>query len=167
MEIERKFLLEKFPEKEIELGHLTVLARQFFEQTYLALTDLQELRVRKILVEKNGQQSKSFTHTFKEGHGLARKEIEYEISEEIYEQLIIGKQPLKKVRTKVQQGDTLFEIDDYTGFNMLTVEVEFTSVEEAERFEPPAWFGEEVGSEKEYRNKTLWVSLQHEQQDNE
>lgn len=164
IEIERKFLLEKFPYHEIEQGRIQVLSRQTFEQTYLALTDQQELRVRKIEEEVGGQISQSFVHTFKEGQGLSRKEIEYEISEELYQQLLQGRKPLKKVRTKVLYEDTVMEIDEYFGFDLLTVEVEFASEEEAQLFSPPAWFGSEVGSEKEYRNKTLWVSLQNDDQ---
>ncbi|GAA0375597.1 CYTH domain-containing protein [Bacillus horti] len=162
LEIERKYLLEKFPQDRISQGQFKVLARQSFEQTYLALTDYQELRVRKIVEEKEGQCTKSFVHTFKEGQGIARKEIEYEISEELYDQLIEGKKPLKKVRTTVVEEGMVYEIDEYSGFDMMTIEVEFKTEEEAKSFSAPEWFGEEVGSEKEYRNKTLWASLQKE-----
>ena len=39
------------------------------------------------------------------------------------------------------------------------VEVEFNSLEEAEAFIPPAWFGEEVTGNKQYSNAQLALAV--------
>src|SRR5690606_8991949 len=86
MEIERKFLLPEFPQALIDEGKLVIRSEQRIEQTYLAMDDQQELRVRRIQDIRSGETS--YTHTFKNGNGLVREEVEYGISGEIYEQII-------------------------------------------------------------------------------
>lgn len=159
-EIERKYFLKYYPHDQIEEGLLQFAGRKTIEQTYLALTESEEIRVRK-LNQEDGEPT--YTHTFKRGHGLSREEAEYEISAGIYRQLLdgTGRVPLIKTRTKVlDKSGQLFEIDEYHQFNLMTVEVEFGSEEEALGFTPPSWFGPEVGSQQEYRNKRMWASLQ-------
>jgi CYTH domain-containing protein len=158
-EIERKFLLPAFPSTELEQQTITFVSKQYIYQTYLAFSEDQEIRVRK-LVDKDGLSH--YTHTFKSGHGLVREEIEYAISEEVYSQLLArsGLIPLEKVRTKVHHKGILLEIDEYKQINLIVVEVEFPEVAAAEFFEVPSWFGRELGQEEEFRNKTLWVKLQ-------
>ncbi|WP_248925494.1 adenylate cyclase [Paenibacillus hamazuiensis] len=159
-EIERKFMLARFPEDEIRQGVLTVVSRKEIDQTYLAFSATEEVRIRRL--SENGRNE--YTHTFKRGNGLSREEIEYAISEDIYAQLLgsSGKTPLKKVRTTLVSADALhFDIDEYRPqFDLTVVEVEFADTLSAENFEAPSWFGRELGSEEEYRNKKLWLSLQ-------
>lgn len=160
-EIERKFFLAADPQELLVSGALQPAGRVVIEQTYLALTETEEIRIRRLFPE--GEGTPSYTHTYKRGHGLSRGEAEVEIGEEIYKQLLegSGRLPLVKTRTKVRDASGhLFEIDDYHQFDLKTVEVEFVSEEEAMAFEAPSWFGEEVGSQQEYRNKTLWRSVQ-------
>lgn len=160
-EIERKYFLSAYPQALLDSGELKLAGREVIEQTYLALTESEEIRIRRLAPE-NGEPA-HFTHTYKRGHGLSRGEAEYEISEEIYNQLLegSGRHPLIKTRTRVLDGaGRLFEIDTYHQFNLKTVEAEFATVEEAVGFTPPSWFGEEVGSQQEYRNKTLWRTVQ-------
>lgn len=78
-EIERKFMLTEFPDSLVQEGVLVPVKEQRIEQTYLAIDDTQELRVRKIRDMVTGEFE--FTHTFKNGNGLVREEIEYSISE--------------------------------------------------------------------------------------
>lgn len=161
LEIERKYLLAAIPKDLIESGALQRSGRLRIEQTYLAFSGPEEVRVRKLTDEDNG--AVSYTHTFKRGTGLAREEVEYTISEDIYLQLLenSGRSPLLKTRTKVTDSTgRLYEIDDYHQFGLLTVEVEFNSEAEALAFTAPSWIGEEVGKEREYRNKELWASVQ-------
>ncbi|UJF32610.1 CYTH domain-containing protein [Paenibacillus hexagrammi] len=129
-------------------------------QTYLAFTEDQEIRVRKSV---NLQGHTSCTHTYKTGQGLVRQEIEYEISMNIYHQLLSNTDlvPLEKIRTTVQHQGREYQIDEYPHLDLRVVEVEFPSVEDAEAFVAPNWFGKELGKEEEYRNKQLWVGLQH------
>lgn len=161
MEIERKFLLPEYPERLIEEGQLTVLTRQSIDQTYLAIEDGQELRVRKITDLDSGEIT--YTHTFKDGKGISRQEIEYFISEGIYNQMIeaVKAVPLVKTRITGVWNGTTVEIDLYTQLQLSVLEVEFDSLEEAESFNAPEWFGQDVSVDKQYSNKTVWKQLQH------
>lgn len=161
LEIERKFFVTEFPQSLIASGALTLSGVKVIEQTYLALTETEEIRVRRLECSNTG--TTSYTHTYKRGHGLTREETEYDISEEIYRQLLegSGRKPLIKTRTKVLDASgRLFEIDEYHQYKLMTVEAEFASEEEALAFTAPPWFGVEVGSEEEYRNKSLWAAVQ-------
>ncbi len=160
MEIERKFLLTENPEELIRKGELTVQTEQRIEQTYLALDGLQELRVRRIV--DLATDAVHYTHTFKNGHGLAREEVEYDISQGLYEQVIqaFGAIPLTKNRITAQWGGRTIEIDVYDQFQLTVLEVEFHSEEAALSFEPPAWFGKDISTEKQYSNKKVWRELQ-------
>ncbi|MDQ1913032.1 CYTH domain-containing protein [Paenibacillus sp. GD4] len=159
MEIERKYKLGRFPQEEIENGSLRLLTRQEIDQTYLAFSKQEEIRIRRL----SSEAGETFTHTFKRGHGMSREEIEYSISSDIYEQLLghSGKKPLRKTRTSLEADGLHFDIDEYEQFDLRVVEVEFRSEEEANGFQPPSWFGPEVGSEEEYRNKQLWIHVQN------
>ncbi|MFU1795681.1 CYTH domain-containing protein [Paenibacillus azoreducens] len=160
LEIERKFLLPEYPADLIREHEIRIEKEQLIDQTYLAIHGDQELRVRKIqdLTSKQVE----YTHTFKKGHGIAREEVEYSISEGLYEQMINAHQavPLIKKRTTAVWGDKVIEIDDYEQIQLLVLEVEFASVEEAENFNAPGWFGNDISSEKQYSNKKVWQELQ-------
>ncbi|WP_150265085.1 CYTH domain-containing protein [Paenibacillus tepidiphilus] len=161
MEIELKFLLPEYPEALIEAGELKVITRHSIDQTYLAIEDGQELRVRKVSDLDTGEVT--YTHTFKDGKGISRQEIEYGISEGIYNQVIgMAKAiPLVKTRiTGVWNGITV-EIDLYTQLELSVLEVEFDSLEEAQSFQAPEWFGQDISEERKYSNKTVWRELQN------
>lgn len=161
LEIERKFLLPEFPEQLIEEGQLKIVTRHSIDQTYLAIDGGQELRVRKITDLDTGEVT--FTHTFKNGKGIKREEIEYFISEGLYNQMIeaVNAVALVKERiTAVWNGITV-EIDVYSQLQLSVLEVEFESLEEAESFTAPEWFGKDVSTEKKYSNKTVWKELQN------
>lgn len=160
LEIERKFLLAATPEELMKDGRIAVTREQRIWQTYLAIDETQELRVRKL--EETATGEVSFTHTFKNGNGLQREEIEYEITEDIYRQIVnaFGFIPLTKTRiTATWEGRTV-EIDSYDQIQLTVLEVEFASLEEATDFEAPAWFGEDISTQKHYSNKTVWKKLQ-------
>jgi len=161
LEIERKFLLPEYPQQLITDGELKILTQQNIDQTYLAIEDGQELRVRKITDLDTGEVT--FTHTFKDGKGISREEIEYFISEGLYNQMIeaVKAVPLVKKRLTGEWKGTTVEIDVYTQLELTVLEVEFESMEEAERFNAPEWFGEDVSTERRYSNKTVWKELQN------
>jgi adenylate cyclase len=161
LEIERKFLLPEYPEQLIHTGELKVITRQSMDQTYLAIDGGQELRVRKITDLASGEVT--FTHTFKDGKGISREEIEYFISEGLYTQMIkaVKAVPLIKERITAEWNGITVEIDVYTQLELSVLEVEFSSLEEAESFNPPEWFGKDVSTERQYSNKTVWKELQN------
>ncbi|MNW45315.1 CYTH domain protein [compost metagenome] len=160
LEIERKFLLKEFPEQLIKDGKLKVISEQVIDQTYLAIHEDQELRVRKIVDAISGEVT--YTHTFKKGHGLIREEVEYSISGGIYEQMVssLNLIPLIKTRTTAQWEDIKVEIDQYHQIDFIVLEVEFESEREATEFNIPYWFGEDISSNRQFSNKTVWRELQ-------
>ncbi|KAA9004748.1 CYTH domain-containing protein [Paenibacillus spiritus] len=159
-EIERKFLLPEYPQRLIDEGQLRIESREAMEQTYLAIDGPQELRVRKITDRDTGETV--YTHTFKNGLGISREEVEVSITAGIYKQMVdaVRAVPLLKERHTGKWGDVTVEIDLYSQLNLMVVEVEFGSLEEAESFQPPDWFGTDVSVEKKYSNKTVWKELQ-------
>ncbi|WP_258881412.1 CYTH domain-containing protein [Paenibacillus sp. sptzw28] len=164
LEIERKFLLGEFPGTLIGSGKLLVQSEQRIEQTYLAIDEKQELRVRRITDLASGRVE--YTHTFKNGNGLSREEIEYSISESIYGQVIgaFRAVPLSKTRVTALWGETVIEIDSYDQVELIVAEVEFGSVEEARLFAAPEWFGADISDNRQYSNKTVWRELQKQSQ---
>lgn len=160
LEIERKFLLAADPMELISEGVITALMEQRIEQTYLAIDESQELRVRRITDIGSGEVT--HTHTFKNGNGLVREEVEYNISAGIHEQVVnaFGFQPLTKNRITAQWNGRTVEIDIYDQIHLSVLEVEFDTLEEANAFRAPDWFGEDISSQKQYSNKTVWKQLQ-------
>jgi len=160
LEIERKFLLNRTPEWLIDNKIILPVKEQRIEQTYLAMDDTQELRIRRITDLRTGETE--YTHTFKLGSGMAREEVEYSISGSIYEQVAsaFGAIPLTKNRITAEWQDKVLEIDIYDQLELTVVEVEFESEDEANAFSPPEWFGRDIGAEKQYSNKTVWKQLQ-------
>jgi CYTH domain-containing protein len=160
LEIERKFLLPEFPNALIEEEKLKVISEQRIEQTYLAMDENQELRVRRLVDLASGEVT--HTHTFKLGNGLSREEIEYSISANIYEQVInaFGFIPLTKNRITAEWDGRIIEIDTYDQIELSVLEVEFDSEEAANTFTAPSWFGKDISTERQYSNKKVWRELQ-------
>ncbi|WP_068787183.1 CYTH domain-containing protein [Paenibacillus phocaensis] len=160
LEIERKFLLPAYPEHWIQKGELMVRSEHAIDQTYLALHEDQELRVRRIEDLHTGEVQ--YTHTFKRGFGLSREEVEVSISEGLYSQIIGIHQaiPLTKRRVTAEWDKHTVEIDLYDQIDFIVLEVEFGSEEEAQSFVPPDWFGPDISTDKRYSNKKVWSDLQ-------
>jgi adenylate cyclase len=120
-------------------------------QGYLAIGPTSEVRVRKI-----GQQG---FLTVKRGSGRSRFEEEVEITDEQLEKLwpATKGQRIRKRRYEVSLDRLTAEMDVYEGEleGLITVEVEFDSVAESERFDPPEWFGDEVTDDERYSNQAL------------
>lgn len=160
LEIERKFLLPEISSLLIEEGTIQVQSEQRIEQTYLAIDENQEIRVRRIV--DLATDKVSYTHTFKLGNGLSREEIEYSISEGIYEQIVQAFRlvPLTKNRITAEWDGRVVEIDSYDQIKLTVLEVEFDSEEAANAFVAPEWFGRDISSERQYSNKKVWRELQ-------
>ncbi|HWC86678.1 MAG TPA: CYTH domain-containing protein [Solirubrobacteraceae bacterium] len=149
MEIERKFLIPS-PPADLERFPCTRI-----EQAYVALDPAgTEVRIRR----RAGETSL----TVKGGRGRARAEEEIAIEPERFARLweLGGERTLEKRRYEISAGDELtIELDVYDGAlaGLVTAEVEFPSVEDAERFATPSWFGAEVTEEDAYKNQRLAV----------
>jgi CYTH domain-containing protein/CHAD domain-containing protein len=143
-EIERKFLIGEMPGGES--------GRTEIEQGYLALDDQAEVRLRRAGDE--------LLLTAKTGSGEVREEVEVPIDRGAFESLwpLTTGRRVRKVRHYVPLGgDRRAEIDVYEGEleGLRTVEIEFGSRQEADRFEPPAWLGEELTGDERYANRSL------------
>ena len=97
---------------------------------------------------------------------LVREESEKEINEDTYNKLIdykIGR-TIVKHRYKVPVGKYLAEVDKYLGDleGLLVVEVEFNSLEDANNFEVPNWFGKEITEDLRYKNDNLAIATKEE-----
>ena len=143
MEIERKFLLKSLPD---QIGAGTPIL-----QGYLAHDEQMEVRVRRY--------GDDYFLTVKEGRGLKRRETEIEISHQQFQELWPATEGrrLEKTRSLIRHGEFQVEVDRYRGdlAPLLVAEVEFSSVEESERFVKPDYFGEEVTEKDAYKNRSL------------
>jgi CYTH domain-containing protein len=145
MEIERKFLVGHHT-PELDAAAFTTL-----RQGYLVVTDAGEARVR----DADGR----YTLTVKTGTGLVRGEYEIDLSAEQFEALwpATDAQRVEKRRYRLPVGNSVAELDVYSGAldGLMTVEVEFSSEEDADRFAVPAWFGRDVTGVAGYSNAEL------------
>lgn len=143
-EIERKFLLDTFPD------FLENCTYQDFIQAYL-LTD-PVVRIR--------QEGENYVLTYKSKGLLKRREENLELTKEGFETLLpkCDGVIITKRRYAYDLGAGLIaEVDVFEGHHqgLMLVEVEFDSIEQAQDFQPPAWFGKEVTGEPCYYNSYL------------
>ena len=151
MEIERKFLITTLPDTSgCEFAEI--------EQSYIDFGESGEPECRIRKMTKNG--IPEYFYTEKGMGDLCREEEEYEISAYSYEKLkeLVISKTVTKVRYYLPISENLIaEADVYGGAlsGLHVVEVEFSSLEESEKFTPPEWFGEEITYDKAYKNKNL------------
>lgn len=155
MEIERKFLVFALPEG------LTDAKKAKIEQCYLDFGDGDEPERR--LRRLEDEDGVVYFYTEKGKGDLCREEEEYEISEYSYTRLLetAVSETIKKTRYYLPLGELIIEIDVYDGVHegLMVAEVEFPDLQSARTFSPPGWFGREVTSLPEYRNKNLARTL--------
>ncbi|SES03387.1 CYTH domain-containing protein [Lachnobacterium bovis] len=144
MEIEKKYLLSEIP------FDLSSFEKKEISQGYLCTSPV--VRIRK--------SNDKYTLTYK-GEGLmAREEYNLPLNAEAYKQLSskIDGILIEKTRYLIPlENNLVAELDVFHGKlnSLLLVEVEFASVEEANNFVPPTWFGEDVTFSNKYHNSTL------------
>ena len=148
MEIERKYLVASLPSNLDSYPHVKI------EQGYLCTSPT--LRIRRM--------GDFFVLTVKEKvrsatSAIVNREEEFALSEEKY---ILLKSKcdgnmVMKTRYRIPLGNYTAELDIFHGAHegLLLVEVEFPSVEAANAFVPPAWFGDDVSGDPRYRNSYL------------
>jgi len=150
MEIERKFLLLSLPNDIDMYEHVEI------EQAYISVDPTIRLRRR----------NNEYFLTMKSNGLLARKELELTINKAQFEHLWgkIETNVIRKTRVIIPLQDGLAaEADIYHGVlqGLMTVEVEFNSLEQAKRFDPPKWFGSDVTEDPKYTNSTLAINGFH------
>lgn len=142
MEIERKFLIKELPD-------LSKYEYVDIEQGYLCTHPV--VRIRK----KNDK----YILTYKGSGLMAREEIEAELTKEAYEHLRekIDGHTITKRRYLIPFEPYTIELDVFEGHKsgLIMAEVEFPSIDEANNFVPPEWFGEDVTNDKKYHNSNM------------
>lgn len=149
MEIERKYLVRELP------GDLDSYPHTEIEQGYLCTSPT--LRIRRmgdvfILTVKE--------HIVGSSTAIQNREEEFPMLRDSYERLKTkcDGNLVSKTRYRIPLADGLTaELDIFHGAHqgLRIVEVEFPSVEAADTFTPPAWFGEDVSTDPRYRNSWL------------
>lgn len=161
MEIERKYLLKKLPE------YLDSYPYHIIEQAYLNTSPV--IRVR--------QQDDSYYLTYKGGGLMAREEYNLPLDADSYQHLlkkadgnVISKKryliPLKNPQftsdfVPLSTPELVIELDIFAEpfAPLIMAEVEFSSIEMANAFIPPEWFGEDVTMNPKYHNSNMSRSL--------
>lgn len=148
MEIEKKYLLTKIP------FDLSSFEKKEISQGYLCTSPV--VRIRK--------SNDKYTLTYK-GEGLmAREEYNLPLTKESYNQFSskIDGILIEKTRYLIPLENNLTaELDVFHGKldSLMLVEVEFDSIEAANAFVPPSWFGEDVTFSNKYHNSNLSKKL--------
>ncbi len=144
VEIERKFLVKNLPENLEEYPH------KEFEQGYLCTSPV--VRVRR--------EGEAYVLTYKGAGLMMRREENLPLNKEAYEHLIAKADGIviTKTRYVIPEKDGLkIELDVFHGVyeGLVLAEVEFASEEEANAYQPPAWFGEDVTRSAKYHNSVM------------
>lgn len=143
MEIERKFTVKELPEN---LGNYPC---KRIEQGYLCTKPV--LRVRR--------KGEEYWLTYKGEGLLVREEHEFPLTAEAYRHLLskADGRIIEKDRYHIPCEGYTVELDVFDGelAPLVIAEVEFPSVEAANFFVPPAWFGEDVTEDPAYSNSNL------------
>ena len=144
MEIERKFLVRALPD------NLSEYPCRQIEQAYLCTGPV--VRIRHL--------DNEYILTYKSGGMMARQEVELPLTKEAYEHLREKADGtiITKKRYVIPHTDRLtIELDLFEGMltDFIMAEVEFSSVEEANAFTPPEWFGKDVTFLSDFHNSHL------------
>lgn len=145
-EIERKFLVRSMPDG------IEACERTDISQAYLALDpDGTEVRIREVKGER--------WLTVKRGSGVVRLECDVGLTPSQFQALwpLTEGRRIEKVRIDIPVGDYTAELDIYVGAlaGLLTVEVEFDTLEASRVFRPPPWFGAEITGDVCFLNNRL------------
>ena len=144
MEIERKYLIRRLPE------NLSQYQCKKIAQGYICTNPV--VRIRK--------SDDEYYLTYK-GKGLmAREEYNLPLTQEGYEHMLpkIDGRLIEKSRYLIPlDGKLTAELDIFEGdlAPLIIVEVEFDSLDAANSFIPPEWFGEDVSGDYHYTNSFL------------
>lgn len=144
MEIERKFIPICLPDNLDSYEHHDI------QQAYLNTSPV--IRIRK--------QDEDYFLTYKGSGMMAREEYNLPLNQKSYFHLLTKADGniITKTRYLIPLSNSLTaELDIFHDIfdGRLLVEVEFNSVEDANSFIPPEWFGEDVTYDKKYHNSNM------------
>lgn len=144
MEIERKFLINKMPDR------LDTYSFHTIEQGYICTDPVVRIR----------RQDENYILTCKGRGMLAREECNLPMSKEAYDHLktkVEGNFIAKRRYLIPLENNLTIELDifDPPFSPLVLAEVEFPDKESASSFVPPTWFGKDVTYDKRYHNSYL------------
>lgn len=143
MEIERKFLIKTLPE------NLESYPCRHLAQGYLCVKPV--VRIRK--------DNEKYELTYKSGGMMARMEYNLPLTAQAFEHLKtkIDGRLITKRRYMIPLDPYTIELDIFEGdlSPLIIAEVEFPTIEEANNFTAPDWFGEDVTYDGRYHNSYL------------
>lgn len=144
MEIERKYLVKQLPQ------HLEEYPSKKIAQGYLNIRPVVRIR----------RSNDDYYLTYKGSGLMVREEYNLPLTKDAYEHMVskIDGLLIEKTRYLIPLDAGLTaELDVFEGSlaPLLLVEVEFDSVEAANSFIPPEWFGEDVTNSGKYQNSSL------------
>lgn len=150
MEIERKYLIHALPEQ------LETYPHHLIEQAYLCTEPVVRIR----------RQDDDYILTYKGKGMLVREEYNLPLNASAYAHLLAKADGNVITKTRyciplpAPDDSLMIELDVFHGKfeGLLLAEVEFPDAEYADRFVPPAWFGEDVTFDQRYHNS--WMSRQ-------
>lgn len=152
MEIERKWLLNSLPD--LNWGH-----RYEVHQSYLSCGN-PEVRIR---TKKSIYDNEVFSPrmTFKSDGTIAREEIEFDISEENYNKLLnlVNGEYITKDYCIYWFGGYELEVSVVDNGAFVYCEVEFDSIEDAEKFVLPFPEAVEITYNSDYKMKNYWKKM--------
>ena len=150
MEIERKFLIDKFPE-ELQLKEESTMY-----QGYISV--MPTVRIRKKVSEKGT----SYKMTIKSSGEMVRHEVEFDIPEKKYNELqeVFCPNPIIKLkRNYILPDGKILEcnlVDEGSETEFMYAEIEFSSVEEAKSYSLPDFLNMEVTYDNSYKMNNYW-----------
>lgn len=145
MEIERKFLINKIPK------YLENYSKNELIQGYLCTNPVVRIR----------RQDEEYILTYKSTGMRSRIEEEMPLTKDAFEHLLkkTDGNVIQKTRylLPVEEAALTIELDAFHGYfeGIYLAEVEFASDAEADNFEPPEWFDEEVTYDGRFHNSQM------------
>lgn len=149
MEIERKYLINpsKLPSNYQEYP------KRIIEQGYLCSHPVVRIR----------RDDNNYYLTYKGEGMLVREEFNHPLTQASYLHLLskIDGSLIQKIRYLIPHQNRIIELDVFNGSHapLILAEVEFETLEQAQSFEPPAWFDREVTFDERYSNSYLASNL--------
>lgn len=144
MEIERKYLVKSLPD------NLERYEQKRICQGYICTNPVVRIR----------RSNDDYFLTYKSRGLMVREEYEMPLTAEAFEHMLpkIDGILIDKIRYMIPLDEKhVAELDIFQGTltPLRLVEVEFESMEDANAFVPPAWFGDDVTNSGEYHNSSL------------
>ena len=143
MEIERKFLIKTLPE------NLESYPCRHLAQGYLCVKPVVRIR----------RDNEKYELTYKSGGMMARMEYNLPLTDQAFEHIKtkIDGRLIEKRRYMIPLDPYTIELDIFDGdlAPLIIAEVEFPTIEEANNFTAPDWFGEDVTYDGRYHNSYL------------